>query len=58
MKPHLLNAKLTFNSLNQSNDKWELINDQEFQAQKFYFDQHETLHCYNAATVELLYCNM
>ena len=30
MKPHLLNAKLTFDSLNQSNDKWELINDQEF----------------------------
>ena len=30
MGPHLLNAKLTFDRLNQSNDKWELINDQEF----------------------------
>ena len=58
MRPHLLNAKLTFDRLNQSNDKWELINDQKFKAQKFCYDQQETHHCYNAASVELLYCNM
>ena len=30
MRPHLLNAKLTFHRLSHSNDKWKIINDKSF----------------------------